>query len=238
MLLDDAPQGMNKQFRVGCFFWATFIAIFHLSEIFWLWAGCHSPPARRPENSVSATHRTIIFLFFCFFPAGRWGENVWKTFSFSSVFFHWLSMFIFCFCFVRNRVKVKAGCALITPKSSSLVNRPHPIIAPIPLTKGLRISQMGSHPWNVFLDHSLLFSFDRVLHDYSVAVVGQIVHNCWPADASAHNPAAALNCEWECLTAGSNYLKKGAPLAGMKRKAENKKSYQRDSQQEKTSRIL
>jgi hypothetical protein len=101
------------------------------------------------------------------------------------------------FCFVRNRVKVKAGCALITPKSSSIVNRPHPIIAPIPLTKGLRISQMGSHPWNVFFFyHSLLFLFDRVLHDYSVAVVGQIVHNCWPADASAHRIRLLLLLPW------------------------------------------
>lgn len=175
------------------------LLFFHLSKIFWAVSRLSFSSKTARKFSLRNTQNNH-FLLFCFFPTGRWGEkcleNFFIQFSFLSLTFNVHSVL---FCFVRNRVKVKAGCALITPKSSSIVNRPHPIIAPIPLTKGLRISQMGSHPWNVFfffLDHSLLFLFDRVLHDYSVAVVGQIVHNCWPADASAHRIRLLLLLPW------------------------------------------
>lgn len=126
------------------------LLFFHLSEIFWAVSRLSFSSKTARKFSLRNTQNNH-FLLFCFFPTGRWGEkcleNFFIQFSFLSLTFNVHSVL---FCFVRNRVKVKAGCALITPKSSSIVNRPHPIIAPIPLTKGLRISQMGSHPWNVF----------------------------------------------------------------------------------------
>jgi hypothetical protein len=100
VLLDDAPQGMNKQFRVGCFFWATFIAIFpSVRDIL----GCEPVVILQQDGQKiqSPQHTEQSFFVFCFFflldVGGEMSGKLFHSVQFSFIDFQCSFCFVlFC----------------------------------------------------------------------------------------------------------------------------------------------